>query len=132
MKFRDKYYFLSNMFPCNILYNGINYKSVESAFQAQKDPSRINEFINLDGFAAKKLGRKVTLRKDWETIKLSIMEDLLRVKFSDKTLHDQLLAVTEPIVEDNTWHDTFWGICNGKGENNLGKLLEKIKNESIT
>lgn len=132
MKFRDKYYFLSNMFPCNILYNGINYKSVESAFQAQKDPSRINEFINLDGFAAKKLGRKVTLRKDWETIKLSIMEDLLRVKFSDKTLHDQLLAVTEPIVEDNTWHDTFWGVCNGKGENNLGKLLEKIKNESIT
>lgn len=132
MKFRDKYYFLSNMFPCNILYNGINYKSVESAFQAQKDPSRINEFINLDGFAAKKLGRKVTLRKDWETIKLSIMEDLLRVKFSDKTLHDQLLAVTEPIVEDNTWHDTFWGICNGNGENNLGKLLEKIKNESIT
>lgn len=132
MKFREKYYFLSNMFPCNIHYNGINYKSVESAFQAQKDPSRTNEFANLDGFAAKKLGRKVTLRKDWETIKLSIMEDLLRVKFSDKTLHNQLLAVTEPIVEDNTWHDTFWGVCNGKGENNLGKLLEKIKNESIT
>ncbi len=33
------------------------------------------------------------------------------------------------LIEGNTWRDTFWGIYEGKGENNLGKLLMKIREE---
>ena len=27
------------------------------------------------------------------------------------------------LIEGNNWGDTFWGVCNGVGENHLGKLL---------
>ena len=129
MIMRGEYYFLSNMYPCTIVYEGHQYKSSESAFQAQKDLSRISEFEDLDGYAAKKLGRKVNLRKDWESVKLNIMEDILRAKFKDPILAKKLKEVKEPIVEENTWNDTYWGVCNGKGTNHLGILLEKIKKE---
>ena len=33
------------------------------------------------------------------------------------------------LVEDNWWGDKFWGVCNGEGENHLGKLLMKIRDE---
>ena len=126
---RNEYFFLSNMYPCEITYNGHTFKSVEAAFQAQKDTSRASEFEYIRGKAAKRLGRTVKMRFDWESVKLGIMEEILRIKFSDPELKQKLLAVTEPIVEENTWHDTYWGVCEGKGQNNLGKLLTKIKND---
>lgn len=127
MLFRNNYYFLSNMFTYPIEYKGIKYSCVESAFQAQKDPTRAREFSNLNGFEAKKLGRRVTLRSDWDKVKLGIMRDILRVKFSSPTLKAKLNSVNEPIVEDNTWGDTYWGKCNGRGLNMLGKLLSELK-----
>ena len=60
------------------------------------------------------------------------MEFLLRQKFSDqnKVLKEKLLATGEAeIVEGNDWDDTFFGVCNGVGENQLGKLLMKIRDE---
>lgn len=129
MLLRDEFFFLSNMFPCEIEYKGYKFKSAESAFQAQKDLSRTSEFVNLEGKEAKRLGRKVTLRSDWESVKVDIMEEILRIKFSNQELAKKLKSVNQPIVEDNTWHDTFWGVCNGKGKNMLGKLLEKIKRD---
>ena len=131
MIMRDKYYFLSNMYPCSVTYNGHTYPCSETAFQAQKDLSRVSDFENLDGFQAKKFGRRVNLRPDWESVKLSIMEDILRAKFSDPVLAEKLKNVSEPIVEENTWNDTYWGVCNGRGQNNLGKLLEKIRKDLV-
>ena len=129
---QNEYYFLSNMYPCNITYNGHTFKCSESAFQAQKDLSRTSEFEMLDGYKAKKLGRKVNIRSDWESVKLDIMREILRIKFQDPVLANKLLSINEPIIEDNTWNDTFWGICNGVGENHLGKLLEEIKMDFYT
>jgi nicotinate (nicotinamide) nucleotide adenylyltransferase len=60
------------------------------------------------------------------------MEEILRIKFSNIDLAEKLKNVKEPIVEDNTWHDTFWGVCDGQGKNMLGKLLEKIKKDLQT
>ena len=40
MKFKDKYAFLSNMYPVTITYNGYTYQSTEAAYQAQKEPTR--------------------------------------------------------------------------------------------
>lgn len=128
MIFRNEYFFLSNMFPCVISYKGKTYKCVESAFQAQKCEERASEFEELNGFNAKELGKKVKLRKDWEKVKVGIMREILIEKFSQNpTLLIYLKEVNVPIIEDNTWGDTFWGMCNRKGENNLGKLLEEIK-----
>lgn len=129
MQMRNQYYFLSNMYPCKITYSGHTFKSSESAFQAQKDLSRVAEFEPLEGRESKRLGRKVKMRPDWESVKLDIMKEILKVKFSDPDLAKKLIAVKEPIVEENTWHDTFWGVCDGKGQNHLGKLLTEIREE---
>ena len=129
MFMRNEYFFLSNMYPCEVTYNRHTFQSSEAAFQAQKDPSRVSEFEGLTGKESKRLGRQVKMRPDWDLVKFGIMEDILRVKFSDPELAKKLKAVEEPIVEENTWHDTYWGVCDGRGQNNLGKLLTKIKND---
>lgn len=79
---------------------------------------------------AKKMGRQVKLRKDWEDIKLQVMEKALRLKFQDSTLRKKLIATgDEELVEGNPWGDRYWGVYNGSGKNKLGKLLMKIRKE---
>lgn len=131
MKFRYEYYFLSNMYPCKIKLGKYTFSCAEAAFQAAKCPARVSEFIGIDGYAAKKLGRKVELRSDWNEVKLNFMERIVRAKFNQHPeLKEKLINLDCPtIVEDNNWGDTFWGVCNGKGENHLGKILTKLKEE---
>jgi len=77
---------------------------------------------------AKKRGRKVTMREDWDQVKIPIMEDLLSQKFSDPVLAKKLVETGDSqLVEGNWWGDVFWGVCRGEGQNNLGKILMKIR-----
>lgn len=137
MQFRNEYYFLSNMYdkttPLTIEIDGIihTFTCVEAAFQAHKCPERANEFEGISGYEAKKLGRHVPLRKDWDLIKDDVMLKCLRAKFANKVLQKKLLAIHEPIIEDNTWYDTYWGRYNGVGKNRLGELLEQVKQEIL-
>lgn len=129
--FRGEYNFLSNMYDSPVTYKGVTYTCVESAFHAQKDSSRVNEFVNLKGVQSKKLGRTVNLRSDWENVKLGIMEELVRNKFTqNEELKNKLLNTGSlVIVEGNFWNDRYWGICRGKGENHLGEILMKVRKE---
>lgn len=128
MQFRGKYAFLSNFYEAPITIEGLRFRCVEAAFQAAKCPSRAKEFENLNGSEAKRLGRKVALRPDWEEEKLEIMYLLLVAKFTQHPeLAEKLKATSEPIVEDNSWGDIYWGRCNGRGQNHLGQLLEHLK-----
>lgn len=122
------YEFLSNMYPCNIqLSNGLIFPCVESAYVAHKPEKLDLRCQSLNGYQAKRLGRKLQLRKDWDEVKVPIMRELLFIKFKHPVLRDKLVAVTEELVEDNTWNDTFWGRCKGIGDNNLGKLLTEVR-----
>jgi predicted NAD-dependent protein-ADP-ribosyltransferase YbiA (DUF1768 family) len=74
------------------------------------------------------MGRSVKLRPDWESIKLDVMETAVRIKFTDPELAAKLIATgDEELIEGNWWNDTFWGVCNGVGENHLGKILMKVR-----
>lgn len=128
-KFREDYYFLSNFYKCKVTYNGITYENSEAAFQAQKDLSRSEEFASLCPGKAKKLGKQVNLRKDWEKVKIGIMYDLLKCKFDQNPeLKEKLLETGDRLlIESNNHHDTFWGVCKEKGQNNLGKLLMRLR-----
>ena len=132
-EFRGQYRFLSNFYPCLIEFEGNVYISVEHAFQAAKtldEDWRESIFWARTPSDAKRIGRKVPLREDWEEIKLSVMENLLRQKFNIFDFKSALLATgDEELIEGNWWGDTFWGVCNGQGENHLGKLLMKIRSE---
>lgn len=131
--FQGKYRFLSNFWPSTIVYDNIKYPTVEHAFQATKtlDLAEKLAISNLTTPGqAKKAGKNVELRSDWEQVKLQVMLDLLRLKFQNST-YKQLLLDTgdQELVEGNTWGDTFWGVCQDVGENNLGKLLMKVREE---
>lgn len=139
-RFDGDFEFLSNFFPSPIRFEGMVYPTVEHAFQAAKtmDMAKRRMIAGLPTPGqAKREGRKVTLRPDWEEVKVDIMETLLRAKFSNQHLNFCLRITDGHFLEEgNTWHDNFWGVCHcercgGNGRNQLGKLLMKIRAEAI-
>lgn len=134
-KFRGRYHFLSNFYPSPIIWNNKFFPTVEHAYQAEKttDPNEWEVIRTTDTPAqAKWFGRRVhDLRKDWDDVKVTIMKELLFLKFtSSEELKQQLLDTEDAeLIEGNTWNDTFWGKCNGEGLNWLGWLLMNIRTE---
>ena len=103
----------------------------EAAFQAQKCPSRILEFIDLPPNKAKSLGRKVHLRPDWDQVKDQIMYEICKCKFTQNPTLKLMLIKTsdQELIEGNYWKDTYWGVCKGIGQNKLGKILMRLREE---
>jgi len=130
-EFRGTYGFLSNMSYSPITIGGVHYFCAEAAFQAVKlaDKSARKQFEMLTGPEAKRLGRKVPLRPDWETIKVDVMRWIVAEKFRQNPEMRIRLLMTghHELVEGNTWNDTFWGVCNGVGQNWLGKILMEYR-----
>lgn len=131
--FKGKNEFLSNFFFTPIVYEGITFPTSEHAFQAAKtlDLGERQRIANLTKPGqAKYAGKRVQLREGWNQIRTSIMQTILQIKFSHPTLKQALLDTgTASLVEGNSWNDTFWGVCKGKEQNHLGRLLEKIRSE---
>lgn len=128
--FSGEYQFLSNFFPVEVVLDGVTYPSVEHAYQAAKtlDLEKRKEFLSLTPGFAKRLGQRLELRPDWNDVKLSVMTRLNEQKYMRPDLREKLCdTYPQDIVEGNTWGDTFWGVCNGKGSNHLGKILMAIR-----
>lgn len=140
MKFRKEYGFLSNMASVfsGIRYENLIYPTVENAYQAAKLENEADRqiFTQISPVEAKKLSHKITKRPDWHQINLGIMKNLLDQKFAVPYFRNRLLATGDvELVENNEWHDNFWGSCtcprcqNKKHENHLGKMLMEIRDE---
>lgn len=142
--FKGEKAFLSNMYKTNIQYklNGeiYNFPSVENAYQAMKytDKNIWHLFEKINPYEAKKQGKNNQIRDNWDDIKLNIMQKLVHMKFNQHPeLMEQLLKCELPLMEGNTWNDTYWGICKGQGTNYLGGILtaeavqEKIKRVTV-
>lgn len=133
--FRGRYRFLSNFHPTPNLHIHDDlllfdhWPTAEHAYQAAKSTSGLEkEQIRLASSPsiAKQLGRQIQyMRPDWDEVKLSIMKSIVFEKFqSDESLASLLLNTGNlRLIEGNYWGDTFWGVCNGKGRNELGKIL---------
>jgi ribA/ribD-fused uncharacterized protein len=143
-KFEGRYGFLSNFYPCLIEHRGITYPSVEHFYVSMKcngpqfmngvqyTPADFREMIAKIPHpgVVKKLGKKISIRSDWNEKKLEFMNWAVREKFKDVKLVEMLLDTgDEELVESNVWNDTFWGVCDGKGKNHLGKILMKVRDE---
>ena len=132
--FTGNLFFLSNYYMCKVKYEGVVYPSSEHAFAAVKttDPV-IRVWISTmeTPGQAKRAGRKLDLRQYWDEIRIRVMKDILRCKFEQNLDLKEKLLNTFPdyLEETNTWNDTFWGVCNGIGENNLGNLLMELRAE---
>lgn len=112
-RFTDEYFFLSNFFESKVTYEGITYLNNEAAFQSMKtlDENERRTFAELEPDAAKKAGRKISLRSDWEDVKTELMYEICKAKFTQNNdLAEKLLATgDEELVEGNNWNDKIWG-----------------------
>lgn len=127
--------FLSNFY---ILRNGVCFEemyfpSVEHAYQAAKWPKELrDQFVDVTAGKSKKLGKLAPNfnARRWNKIKYSVMEELIRQKFlNDSKLKEMLLMTVGCYLEErNSWGDKDWGTdVNGEGENNLGKILMRVR-----
>jgi ribA/ribD-fused uncharacterized protein len=125
LEFRGPHAFLSNFYiePDGTFVER-NYQQAKCLRDEDWD-----KFNSLTPGECKRLGHTIELRPDWEEVKISIMEELLHVKFTDHpSLMEKLQATgSAELVEGNWWKDTFWGRHNGVGENHLGKLLMSVR-----
>jgi len=136
MRFRGNYNFLSNFFelPEAIEHDGKKFFTVEHAYQyakAKRGSDKAKIILADTPTQAKRIGKHCEAIPDWNSKKYAIMVDLIRKKFSIPSMKERLLAVEEPIIEHNTWGDTYWGVCGGQGKNNLGKIITTVRQELL-
>ena len=131
--FFEHFRFLSNFMSVDVTLDGLAYMSTEHAYQAAKTlvpEEREKIRAAKSAGTAKKFGKSVTKRDDWDEVKESIMLDLLRQKFAQDPYRQLLLATGEALLEEtNFWGDTYWGVCKDIGQNRLGVLLMQVRNE---
>lgn len=126
--FRGTYDWLSNFARM-----GGAYPTAEHHYQAHKATS-VEDAIWVMGAPtpkmAKRRGNGIACRSDWEDVKIDVMHQVLVLKFSESPMADLLLMTGDsPLIEGNTWGDTFWGVCRGRGQNILGELLMIVRQE---
>src|SRR5690606_34665747 len=114
-RFEGVHRFLSNFYGCPIEFEGITYPSVEHAYVAAKtEDEEKRKIIAGIGTAreVKAYGRRLKLRPGWNEMRLQVMEDLVRQKFTVHPMLRQALIDTgdHELVEGNYWGDTFWGV----------------------
>ena len=136
-EFQGEYRWLSNFSPCSIYMDGEEYRSVEHAYMAAKSDSKEwRDFcINTEspGFI-KKESKKLSVKHNWDVIKLEVMSKCLTQKFNQEPYRSKLIETGDRhIQEGNRWGDTFWGVDlkTGKGSNMLGTLIMNIRSELI-
>lgn len=130
------YRWLSNFHPCIVKVDDYEFGSSEHAYMAQKthehwEKKMLCVIHRLSAKEAKLFGQKVTLRPDWEEVKLSEMKRVVKAKFEqNKDLTTELLNTGDKYLEEtNYWNDTYWGVCRGVGTNHLGVILMEVRDE---
>ena len=137
--FRGEFSWLSNfyLFEKAMIYDEMTFHTAEHFYVAMKtkDKDIRNVVANHPSKGLKRFGQSLLVRSDWEDIKLNVMLYALRYKFSTNNpkLRQLLLSTGYSLLEEtNYWGDRYWGICKGAGENNLGKLIMKVRDEIRT
>lgn len=138
--FQDKYRFLSSFWFTDVVFEDITYPSVEHAYQAAKSGNiemqkKIAFMTTPEEAKLESQKPGFPIRAGWKEMKMDVMEDLIRQKFSVNNpglAYQMYLTWDLPLKEGNTWEDTFWGEYNGEGENNLGKLLMKRRSDIVS
>lgn len=132
-QFKGDYTFLGNRFPCRFNWRGLAYGSAEAAFQSSKcvGESERKVFASCSADTAAQKGKDLVPYTGWEEEQLDIMESILQAKFGQDPAMMKKLADTGKsiLINGNSKHETYWGVdlYSWEGENNLGKLLMKIR-----
>lgn len=135
--FFDEFRFLSNFWYSEVTMCGYVYPTVEHAYQAAKltgpEERKLIREATTPGRAKRVSYTMATFREDWDDVRVRIMRELVTQKFLRHEDLREMLLLTHPheLEETNHWGDVFWGVCDGVGENQLGKILMKVRDEFL-
>ena len=136
LEFKGDDRYLSNFFIASFVWNGTLWAHSEAAYQAAKATTRedYESFISMKPGEAKRHGKEILMRSDWEEVKYDIMREIVFAKFSQNPeLKARLLATGYAHLEEgNNHHDQIWGVCpprSSQGSNWLGKILMDVREE---
>jgi ribA/ribD-fused uncharacterized protein len=126
----------SNFSPHPIRLNGKTWPTSEHYFQAQKfagTPDEEEVRLAKSPMIAARMGRsrKRPLRKDWESVKDSVMHEAVLARFTQhRDLRESLLGTGSATIVEHTTNDRYWGDGgDGSGKNRLGQILMEVREE---
>ena len=135
-KTSGEYGCFSNFSPHPVTLKGKTWPTSEHYFQAQKfagapDEEEVRQAQSPRIAAQMGRSRQRPLRKDWETVKDSIMHEAVLAKFTQHAdLRDILLGTGDAAIVEHTRNDAYWGDGgDGRGKNKLGRTLMRVREE---
>lgn len=134
--FSGKWECLSNFYMSEFVVNNIRYSSVVHAMQSSKTTDEFYSTTIRNAstpWEAKRLGRIIQIREDWDFIRPSLLKQFVTAKFTDNPLLRGVLLSTgsEELVYKNRSGDTFEGVYKGMGQNRLGICLMQLRDEFV-
>ena len=133
---RDEFGCFSNFSQHPIRLKGKFWPTSEHYLQAQKFAGTAREEEVRRAKKPKQaalLGRSrdKPLRRDWESVKDSVMLEAVRAKFAqNEDLKAILLSTGDAILVERTARDSYWGDGgDGSGKNRLGQILMQVREE---
>ena len=133
-----EFYPFDNFSSFKVEWNGYLFSSVEEAYQAasfmgsdEELVEKIKKSHSADEAQRIAYANRDKRREDWDDVKISIMEELLRLKIEQNSyVKKKLLQTGDYMIVEDSPKDDFWGWGpNRNGQNNLGKLWMKLRRE---
>ncbi|MBE0548387.1 MAG: NADAR family protein [Rubrivivax sp.] len=131
-----RYGCFSNFSAHRVVFDQISWPTAEHCYQAQKFTDRVLWANILNQSTAKeaaRLGRENGdhLRRDWNSIKISKMYEIVKAKIiQNPDVYLTLISTGDSSIVETSPTDSFWGVGpNGKGKNHLGKIIESIRED---
>lgn len=126
----------SNFARFPIKLRGKKWPTSEHYFQAMKhssisDRDEIRKAKTPSEASRQGRDRKKKLRRDWESVKVQIMREVIKAKFTQyPDICELLVSTDEAILIEHTDNDNYWGDGgDGKGRNMLGRLIMELRTE---
>ena len=132
--FKDEYGFLSNFYNHTVKVNGLFFQNNVAAFLAQMYSNKNQQryFTKLLPAAAIRFFEMTRIKPptDWDSKKEQIMYNICKNKFTNQRLREQLLATGDAeLINESNFANDYWGRHDGQGENMLGKVLMRLRQE---
>lgn len=134
--YESEYYMFSNFASFAVKYNGLLWATSEHAYQAAKfEDKEVVDLIHksLSSHDCKKIARvhKEKINPIWDSVKVSVMEDIIRTKISmHPYIREKILETGDREIIEDSPKDSFWGRGpDFKGRNELGKVWMKMRSE---
>lgn len=136
--YEHEFYVFSNYSSFMLKWSGKLYPTSEHAYHSEKfEDENLKEQIRAarsahdsQKFANAHIAER---RKDWESVRLGIMKEILREKVVQHPyVKKKLIESGDKELIEDSWRDDFWGWGpNKNGANHPGKLWMEVRAEVL-